>query len=424
MAGDKRGIRGRGSLYSVSVNGRTVWKAAKSVTVLDETTGQKKRKRITGTGSTAQEAVRRLEDRLFKRAGGAIPSTQEANEHRHRFGDWFYEWLDKLPPTKVSDIVKHGYKRKGEMYLLPYLADEVLGEMKSETLERLFDTTLPSLKKPDGSRLLSDGSLLNIYRVLQMCLTKAVRDQRVGIITSPLASVPAPKPDREPESLGTPMGQTKGLIKWMEERDHPHYCRFVFQWLGLRRSERLGLSWSNVRKLNTSEATIRVAQQLARYQDGRGWYLKPPKTKGSFRVIPLDEPFLSALRRWKKQQDEWKKSPDWNPRPEFADLIFLKPNGKLITQNQDNEDWHKLLTEYLGEGQAHWRGHLNRHITATILAQRGANPSQAMKILGHASEAMTRYYTSLTIDSLKAPVGELGAALAERTTKAKKKSEG
>lgn len=415
MSSRQRGIRGRGSVYSVTSNGRTVWKAAKSITITDERTGEKKRKRITGTGTTAQQALQRLEDRLVKRQGGDLPSTQEVNDQRHRFGDWFYEWLDKLPPTKVSDIVKHGYRRKGEMYLLPYLADEVIEELRTEKLEKLFDTTLPSLTKDDGSRLLSDGSLLNIYRVLQMCLTKAVKDQRVGIVVSPLSAVSPPKPDREPESLGAVIGKTQGLIKWMLETDHPDTCRFLFQWLGLRRSERLGLSWSNVRNLNTDKATIKVSQQLARYQDGRGWYLKPPKTKKSHRIIPLGEPFLSALRGWKKQQNEWKKSDQWSPRPEFADLVFLRPNGKFITQNEDNEDWHNLLSEYLGEGKPHWRGHLNRHITATILAQQGVNPNEAMKILGHASEAMTRYYTTLTVDSLKSPIENLGNVLTERT---------
>jgi integrase len=419
MVTQKRGIRGRGSLYSVSVNGRTVWKAAKSITVTEEATGQKKRKRITGTGSTAQEAVQRLEKRLYERAGGLKPSTQEENEHRHRFGDWFYEWLDSLTAKRVSDIVKHGYKRRGEMYLLPYLADEVVEEMKPQTLEKLFETTLPALTNKDGSRLLSDATLLNIYRVLQMCLTKAVKDPRFSITTSPLSSIPAPRPEREPESLGAVTGMTKGLIKWMVEHNHPDYTRFLFQWIGLRRSERLGLSWSNVRNLSNEKATIRVSQQLARYQNGGGYYLKPPKTKTSVRVIPLGEPFLSALRDWKKQQDKWKLSEDWNPDPQFADLVFLRPNGKIITQNEDNEDWHKLLTDYMGKDAPHWRGHLNRHITATILAEKNVPPHAAMKILGHASEAMNRYYTSITVKALEDPISSLGEALTERTNNKK-----
>ncbi len=60
-----------------------------------------------------------------------------------------------------------------------------------------------------------------------------------------------------------------------------------------------------------------------------------------------------------------------DPRPDFADLVFLRPNGKFINQNDDNDDWHNLLTEYLDEGEPRRRGHLNRHITATLLAENG-----------------------------------------------------
>lgn len=398
-----------------------MWKASKSHTFTDVATGIKKRQRITGSGATKREALKRLDERMAERGGGLIPSTQMANQKKHRFGDWFYEWIDRLPPEKVSDIVAHGYKRKGERYLLPYLADSVIEEMEPYDLKTLMEHTLPSIKKDDGTPVLSSSSLLNVYRVLQMCLTEATRNPKIGILVGPLSAVPTPKRNTKQESLRAVIGKTKGLIAYMEKTNHPDYCRFLFQWLGLRRSERLGLSWSNVRNLANQNATIKVAQQLARYQDGSGWYLKPPKTVKSERIIPLTEPFLSVLRDWKKQQEEYKKSPEWNPRPDFADLVFLRPNGKFFNQNEDNEDWHALLTEYLGEGEPHWRGHLNRHITATLLAEKKVSPAIAMEILGHASEAMTRYYTNITITSMRKPMEDYGDALGERTSNQKKK---
>lgn len=411
----ERGTRGRGSLYSITVDGRTVWKASKSLTVTDEDTGRKKRKRITGSGATQQEALKRLDDRLRLRAGGYRPSTQEAHKQKHRFGDWFYEWWENLSTESVSDIVHHAYKRRGEMYLLPYLGDTVVEEMEPYDLKILVGNTLPNLTKPNGEKLLSKSTQINIYKVLQMCLLEAVRNPEINIAVSPLAAVKSPKRDTKQESLGAVIGKAKGLIKYMEENNHPDYCRFLFQFLGLRRSERLGLTWSNVKNLNNKDATIKIAQQLARYQDGSGWYLKPPKTQKSERIIPLAEPFLSALRAWKKQQDEHKTSPEWNPRPAFADLVFLRPNGKFINQNDDNDDWHNLLTGYLDEGEPHWRGHLNRHITATLLAENGVPISIAMEILGHASPIMTQHYTKITMDALRKPMTNYGSIIGERT---------
>jgi integrase len=157
-----------------------------------------------------------------------------------------------------------------------------------------------------------------------------------------------------------------------------------------------------------------ISHQLARYADGSGYYLKKPKTQSSVRTIPLEEPFLSALREWKKLQDEYKENPRWKSQEQFADLVFLTPTGGLITQNHDNEDWRKLLVAYTGEDDPQWRGHLNRHVCATLLAQNGVKEAVAKKILGHSSEAMTSYYTSVTTESLREPLHNYGLVLTER----------
>lgn len=415
MNGKHRGQRGLGSLYEVRVNGVLVYKASKSFTYEDPDTGKKVRKRITGTGRTRQEALARLDERMAYRAGGQVPSTQEINQGKHPFNEWFYEWLESIPEQKVSDIVKHGYRRKGEMYLVPYLGNTAVEDLETEDLKKLFDFTLPSLTKPDGSPVLSTASLLNVYRVLQMCLTEATRRKKIGILLSPLAGVSAPQRNKNKESLGEKIGLTQGLLKKLKETNDPDYCRWLFQYLGLRRSERLGLSWTQVKNLNKpASAKIVIDQQLARYQDGSGWYLKHPKTQASTREIALVEPFYSAIKDYKKLQDSYKQNPEWSPPDGFEDLVFLRPKGNLITPNRDNEDWHELLDGYLTKGEKHWRGHLNRHITATLLAQNNVPPALAQKILGHASSSMTYYYTSITTSSMIQPLSGYGEVLMKR----------
>ena len=41
----------------------------------------------------------------------------------------------------------------------------------------------------------------------------------------------------------------------------------------------------------------------------------------------------------------------------MENLVFLKPDGNLITLNRDNEDWRMYLDL---AGVKGWRGHLNR----------------------------------------------------------------
>lgn len=413
----RRGTKGLGTVYPITQNGQPAWRAAKSVTVEDPDTGGKRRVRITGTGVTQTIARQRLEENLEKRKKSLSVSPGTTKTGKTLYKDWFYQWHEKISPERVSDVVRHKYKRFGEMYVLPYIGQIYVEDLDSEDLRQLVDFTWPSITKPNGYPVLSQSARINVYKVLQMTLREAVRTKRIHILQSPLEGVKPPRREKQILSLGDKIGKTKGLIKWMVENDHPDFCRFLFQWLGLRRSERLGLQWSSIKNLNGKNPKLVISTQLARYADGRGYYLKRPKTQSSIREIPLSEPFLSALRDLKKRQDEEKASGRWKTQEQFADLIFLTPTGGLITQNQDNEDWRKLLVEYTGEDDPKWRGHHNRHICATLLAQNGVKESVAKRILGHASEAMTSYYTSVTTESLREPLESYGSVLTERVRK-------
>lgn len=410
----RRGKKGLGTVYPITQNGQPAWRAAKSVIVEDEETGGKRRVRITGSGLTQTVARQRLEENFLKRRNSLADIAPRQKSSKTLYRDWFYQWHSTISPERVSDVVRLKYRRFGEMYLLPYIGNIYVEDLDTEDLRKLVDFTWPTIVNADGFPRLSQSARINVYKVLQMTLREAVRTKRINVTQSALEGVKPPRREKKILSLGDKIGKTKGLINWMIENEHPDYCRILFQWLGLRRSERLGLQWSSIKNLSGKNPKIVISHQLARHADGSGYYLKKPKTESSIREIPLAEPFLSALKAWKKQQDEDKRSSRWKSKEQFADLVFLSPTGGLITQNADNEKWRKVLVDYTGGDDPQWRGHLNRHICATLLAQNGVKESVAKKILGHASEAMTSYYTSVTTESLREPLQAYGAVLTER----------
>ena len=87
--------------------------------------------------------------------------------------------------------------------------------------------------------------------------------------------------------------------------------------------------------------------------------------------------------------------------------MFLQDDGSLITLNRDNNDWHAVLGKY---DLPYWRAHLNRHITATLLAQQDPPvPEGTVRtILGHESEAMATYYQHVTRRQQSAPLRRYG----------------
>ena len=94
----------------------------------------------------------------------------------------------------------------------------------------------------------------------------------------------------------------------------------------------------------------------------------------------------------------------------MSELVFLQPNGGLITLNRDNGEWKAVLERF---GLPRWRGHLNRHITATWLAEQHPSVPEGTvrSILGHESEAMGFYYARSTELQQSEPLRRYGETL-------------
>ena len=163
-------------------------------------------------------------------------------------------------------------------------------------------------------------------------------------------------------------------------------------------------------------------------RDLSGWYIKKWTKTKKIRKIPLQGGFVTELRGHKKQweankkvwepirQQQLKAHKEWvankrkgeepivTPPIGMENLVFLKPDGNLITLNRDNEDWRKYLEL---SGVQGWRGHLNRHITATLFANAKTPPSvQVMKeMLGHETTAMSEYYARVLDRNMADAVG-------------------
>lgn len=419
----KRGRRGQGTVYAVrDTTGRvTGYRAAKSRTHTLED-GTKKRVRVIADGHTEAQALRNLDLKLTGNSEVFTPKDLT-------FKKWFELWTENIEGD-VSYNTLRGYTNIGVKYLIPKFGNKHLNRITREELKKFFKTTLPNIKDDDGNQVLSLHAQRNIYKVFRNCLNSAVADRRTLLNANPIIGVKSPTVPKQRMKLGAQVGAAQGFVKWMKETNHPDEARLLFNFLGLRRGERLGLTWSNIRNLsNAKTARIVVSQQLL-YEARKGYRLAQPKTEASVREIPLTEPFLSSLRAWKRKQEEYKASADWNPKPEFADLVFLQANGSIITHNKDNDDWNTEIAKYLynpkdANGNDRkvrkdveaWRGHLNRYITATLLADAKVAPAVAMKIIGHSDETMLHYYTRIDTQQAREPMKDFAQVLTSRVKK-------
>jgi integrase len=381
----------------------TYWEASWEIPLQQRPPGST-RVRITGSGPTKAVARRRLEENKVKFLGGQVRGHTSKVRARvvPTVAELFAVWDQDNRAGAVSEMMAYKYRGFFTNHVLPHVGHLRISQLTTAKLNVLFGDTLPAKRKivddQDAGPLLSGSARTNIYRAVSRFLNFAVLRQHIG--HNPLRAVPTPKAVTPQVDVNRYSKLVDELLERLTADDHPDRCRWLMQFLGLRRAERLGLCWSDIDNLDGPQPVLTVRRQLARYSDGRGWYLKTTKT-GKERRIVIPEPFVSALRTHKQRQDEQRRSGSWKPPKGFADLVFLRDDGSLITLNGDNKDWHRILDAY---GLPYWRGHVNRHVTASRLA--ATDPPTPLNvvysILGHDSVVIGQYY-SRVIETQQVP---------------------
>jgi len=366
----------------------TYWQASREVPP-DKLPKGLARKRVTGSGATKTEALERLEANwdAFQRG--------ESNRGARRLSGamtverLYQEWDRNNASGAVSATQRRAYQGIFNNHVLPALGTKRIDALTETDLLFFFNRVLPGKKKPDGTPLLGGSARRNIYMALSGAFSFAVRNRYLAV--SPLAGVPSPKKVKPQEDIDSFIRDAHKVRAKIQDGSHPDETRWLLTFLGLRQSERLGLTWGNIQGLDTDSPTLVISNQLHRIK-GEGLTLKPSTKTGKPRRIQLVEPWVSSLRAYRKAWLKMSQSPDFDPKnPQLADLLFLQPNGNPISHKSDTDDWHALLEEC---GVPYWRQHLMRHATAVMLAEQpGIAINDVMSILGHDTEALSVYYS-------------------------------
>lgn len=346
-----------------------------------------KRKRITAQGDTQMEAQQRL---LTKLAQEKIAAPKTENDSGPTISEWIDEYVEDYLRYRVQESTLNLYLGHFEHYIKPYVGDFPLETITINDLKVHWWDKITALKKLDStgketeSPQLGAFALGNVYKTIKMLFDAGGDKYQMRMTVSrKFFSVPdASRPESDRDVKAAAEKLEKLFFEEMD-RDDPLWSHFMFVLLGLRQAERLGLQVKSV-VVDDDEPRLEIYQQLDYSNSQGGWYLKNTTKNGQPREVPLFGDFLEAARRRIDLRNTWSESPDWNPDPKFADLLFLGEGGKLITRRQDTPMWHSLGLDM--------RGHLARHITGHILAKRDISPETAKKILGHESDAYMHYY--------------------------------
>jgi integrase len=146
---------------------------------------------------------------------------------------------------------------------------------------------------------------------------------------------------------------------------------------GLRRSEILGLKWTDV---DLETGTISVQRSL----DTNGTF-NPPKRNNSRRTVKLTDQAIEALKahRPRQNQERLRLGSLW----EDHDLVFPNRIGKPM--NADNL-YHREFKPLLKKAElSGFTFHSLRHTCATLLCSKNVNPKIVQEMMGHANISQT-----------------------------------
>lgn len=371
-------IRKRGNSYSVVVYvGR------------DETTGKKKYKWYSGF-KTKKEAEKALAELVNQ-----IENNEFIEDKKITIGEFVNEWFE-IHCRKLTPKTQDSYTKMINAYILPYLADIELANLKPLTIAKFYNV----LKEKN----ISNTTLNYVHRLLREIYNFAVKWQYIS--KSPFENVEAPRKDKKEMKVWTLEEVKKAEILF---KDTPIFLHVMLAlYTGMRLGEVCGLKWDDIDFKNKLCAVRRVAENIK-----GGLVIKDkPKTDKSLRVITLTDNLVELLKEEKIRQKENRLKAGPNYNAQYEGFISVWEDGKFKTPDYVSKKFSKILSRQNEIKKI--RFHDLRHTHATLLLQSGVNMKVISDRLGHSQISITMdLYSHVNLDMQREAIEKLEQRLAK-----------
>ena len=353
--GKRRG-HGEGSIH-LRNDGR--WCASIDLGLIN---GKRKRKYV--YGETRKEVADKLKaiHALQASGGNVAPERTTVKQFLER---WLSEIVERRNKPRTTD----GYKQIVRDYLTPHLGHHTLQKLTPEHLQAMLNAIAEQGR--------AENTVRNVRAALRRALNQAMR---WGYVTRNVATLVDVSGRAGASIAPLDERQARALLDAVSGHRLEALYRIALS-LGLRRSEVLGLLWSDV---DAEGGTLHITGSLQRI---RGQLVREAttKTEASMHPVPLPPALLAVLERHREAQArEREQAGDaW----EDHGLVFATPQGKPIEPRNLVRQFKGMLKKAkLPESV---RFHDLRHSCATLLIAQGVHPRIVMEHLRHAQISTT-----------------------------------
>jgi len=287
------------------------------------------------------------------------------------FCDYLAKWVEmhkknvqpKTHETNIRNLKRHIYP-----YFNAFSLN--LSDVKSEAIQAYCDAKLGEGLNPN--------TVIRHYAIIRAALTHAYKSKMIR--TNPCDWVDKPKSKKyfaefyTPEEIKHLLGVFKGTYI-----EVPVY---IAAYLGLRRSEVIGLRWRSVDMVNGS---LTVCNKVIRmFHEGKltNMASNELKTESSYRILPLDETLMEMFKAIKEQQERNKQLCGNSYSKEYSDYVCVNAMGDLINPETVSKYFSKIIRK---NGMKAIRYHDLRHSCASMLLSLGYSMKEIQEWLGHSN---------------------------------------
>lgn len=334
--------------------------------------------------------TKRETDSNFKKANKFLQALILENENKlhsdKSFLEWCEDWLDDREEKANQHekgnrlITVEAYKGYYNKHIKPYFEPKRL---------RISDVT-PSMlksyikqKKNDG---LSNNSIIKHFCVLRGVFSEAYRLDVIPYNPCDKVKMPT-KQEHEGHAYDADLSKQ---LRHAIENDPLKPCIMLALYSGLRRSECLGLRWSDIdfdaNEIHVQNTVVRVNTLVE---------LEAAKSKSSNRYLEIPADLRSYLISLKEKQEQNKAACGDSYADTNGEVVHVCvwPDGRMFSPDYVSGHFRLILKK---AGLPKITFHELRHTCGSLLYNAGANAKQVQNYLGHSNVSTTlNIYTHL-----------------------------